>query len=57
MVGVTGDAVEEFERHRSKLFGLAYRMLGSAEETEGVVQDAFLRWYRASALSGAKSRS
>ncbi|WP_433444979.1 sigma factor [Nonomuraea sp. CA-141351] len=42
------DAVEEFERHRSKLFGLAHRMLGSAEEAEDVVQDAFLRWHQAS---------
>ncbi|GAA3774820.1 RNA polymerase sigma factor SigJ [Plantactinospora mayteni] len=49
-MGVTGDAVEEFERHRSKLFGLAYRMLGSAEEAEDVVQDAFLRWYHAPAV-------
>jgi RNA polymerase sigma-70 factor (TIGR02957 family) len=47
---VTGDAVEVFERHRSKLFGLAYRMLGSAEEAEDVVQDAFLRWHQASAV-------
>lgn len=45
--GVTVHAVEEFERHRSKLFGLAYRMLGSAEEAEDVVQDTFLRWHRA----------
>lgn len=50
LVGVTVDAVEEFERHRSKLFGLAYRMLGSAEEAEDVVQDAFLRWHQASAV-------
>ncbi|WP_433411188.1 RNA polymerase sigma-70 factor [Microtetraspora malaysiensis] len=49
-MGVTVDAVEEFERHRSKLFGLAYRMLGSAEEAEDVVQDAFLRWHQASAV-------
>ncbi|MCG5215859.1 RNA polymerase sigma-70 factor [Streptosporangium sp. KLBMP 9127] len=47
---MTVDAVEEFERHRSKLFGLAYRMLGSAEEAEDVVQDAFLRWHHASAV-------
>ncbi|MGK5555874.1 RNA polymerase sigma-70 factor [Actinomadura kijaniata] len=44
------DAVEEFERHRPKLFGLAYRMLGSAEEAEDVVQDAYLRWHQASTV-------
>ncbi|MFG1960785.1 RNA polymerase sigma-70 factor [Nonomuraea sp. NPDC049028] len=47
---MTGDAVEEFERHRSTLFGLAYRMLGSAEEAEDVVQDTFLRWHHRSAV-------
>ncbi|MFD2469498.1 RNA polymerase sigma-70 factor [Amycolatopsis silviterrae] len=48
---MTADAVEEFERHRPKLFGLAYRMLGSAEEAEDVVQDTFLRWHRADAVA------
>lgn len=39
--------VEVFEDQRSRLFGLAYRMLGSATEAEDVVQDAFLRWHKA----------
>lgn len=34
---------ETFEQHRSLLFGVAYRMLGSASEAEDAVQDAFLR--------------
>jgi RNA polymerase sigma-70 factor (ECF subfamily) len=34
---------DEFERQRSHLFALAYRMLGSASEAEDVVQDAWLR--------------
>jgi RNA polymerase sigma-70 factor (TIGR02957 family) len=34
----------EFERHRPRLFGLAYRLLGSASDAEDVLQDAFLRW-------------
>jgi RNA polymerase sigma-70 factor (TIGR02957 family) len=34
---------DEFERQRSHLFALAYRMLGSAAEAEDVVQDAWLR--------------
>ena len=47
---MAADGVAEFERHRSKLFGLAYRMLGSAEEAEDVVQDTFLRWHQASTV-------
>jgi RNA polymerase sigma-70 factor (ECF subfamily) len=34
---------EAFEQHRRLLFGVAYRMLGSASEAEDVVQDAYLR--------------
>src|SRR5919202_1886271 len=33
--------------HRPRLFGLAYRMLGDVDEAEDVVQEAYLRWYRA----------
>jgi RNA polymerase sigma-70 factor (ECF subfamily) len=36
-----------FEEHRSRLFGVAYRMLGSRAEAEDVVQEAYLRWHRA----------
>lgn len=38
--------VEVFERHRRRLFGLAYRMLGSVGDAEDAVQDTFLRWHR-----------
>jgi RNA polymerase sigma-70 factor (TIGR02957 family) len=41
---VIGQAVEEFEAQRPRLFGIAYRMLGEAAEAEDVVQDAYLRW-------------
>ncbi|WP_309144447.1 RNA polymerase sigma factor SigJ [Streptomyces sp. BR123] len=34
----------DFEEHRSRMFGIAYRMLGSAGEAEDAVQDAWLRW-------------
>ena len=34
---------EEFEAQRPQLFGLAYRLLGSASEAEDAVQDAYLR--------------
>jgi RNA polymerase sigma-70 factor (ECF subfamily) len=35
-----------FEEWRSLLFGIAYRMLGSAADAEDVVQDASIRWIR-----------
>lgn len=34
----------EFERHRARLFGIAYRMLGSVDDAEDVLQEAYLRW-------------
>lgn len=36
-----------FELHRPRLFGIAYRMLGSRTEAEDIVQDAYLRWHAA----------
>lgn len=36
---------DPFERHRPRLFGLAYRMLGTRADAEDVVQDAWLRWH------------
>ena len=38
------DGVSVFESIRPRLFGIAYRMLGSAAEAEDIVQDAWLRW-------------
>lgn len=37
-----------FEQHRPRLFGIAYRMLGSRADAEDVLQEAYLRWHRAS---------
>lgn len=34
----------EFDQHRSALFGLAYRMLGTVGDAEDIVQDASIRW-------------
>jgi RNA polymerase sigma-70 factor (ECF subfamily) len=34
-----------FQQHRPRLFGLAYRMLGSPSEAEDVLHDAWLRWH------------
>ncbi len=38
------DALAVFEAVRGRLFGIAYRMLGSASEAEDIVQEAWLRW-------------
>ena len=40
------DRGETFERHRGLLFGVAYRMLGSASDAEDVVQEACMRALR-----------
>jgi RNA polymerase sigma-70 factor (ECF subfamily) len=37
----------DIETLRPRLFGLAYRMLGSRQDAEDAVQEAFLRWQRA----------
>ncbi|MFJ6570214.1 RNA polymerase sigma-70 factor [Streptomyces sp. NPDC091292] len=44
---MTSAPADEFEPLRPRLFGLAYRMLGSADEAEDAVQDAYLRWHGA----------
>ncbi|WP_426730134.1 RNA polymerase sigma factor SigJ [Myxococcus faecalis] len=38
--------IEDLQRHRPRLLGLAYRMLGELAPAEDVVQDAFLRWHQ-----------
>ena len=39
-------ALAAFEGERARLFGIAYRMLGSVREAEDVLQDAYVRWHR-----------
>ncbi len=39
-------AVEEFLNERSRLLGIAYRLLGSMWDAEDIVSDAMVRWLR-----------
>jgi RNA polymerase sigma-70 factor (ECF subfamily) len=39
--------MDDFERLRSRLFGIAYRMTGTATDAEEIMQDAWLRWQTA----------
>jgi RNA polymerase sigma-70 factor, ECF subfamily len=41
------DRTDEFQHERAYLFSIAYRLLGSVTDAEDVLQEAYLRWYRA----------
>lgn len=38
-------ASDPFSQHRPRLFGVAYRMLGTRSDAEDVLQEAWLRWH------------
>jgi RNA polymerase sigma-70 factor, ECF subfamily len=48
---------DPFERERLRLFGIAYRMLGSKSDAEDMLQEAWLRWHhsRPSELCSAQA--
>jgi RNA polymerase sigma-70 factor (ECF subfamily) len=41
------DRLEVFDQHRSLLFAIAYRMLGTAADAEDMLQETFIRWQQA----------
>lgn len=36
-----------FDAHRRRLFGLAYRMLGTRDDADDALQEAYIRWHNA----------
>jgi len=48
-------SADVFERLRPKLFGIAYRMLGTVAEAEDAVQDTYLRWLQVRTLASDDS--
>jgi len=54
---VAATRAEQFDALRPLLFGIAYRMLGSVQDAEDIVQDAYLRWERASEAEVASPKA
>ena len=52
---IEAERLATFERQRPKLFGIAYRMLGSVMDAEDVVQDALVRWLQLPDVSSVES--
>lgn len=46
--------IDEFQKHRDRLFALAYRMLGLRSNTEDILQEASMQWMQ---LDGDEIRS
>ncbi len=41
------NAVAVFDQHRRRIFGIAYRMLGTVADAEDIVQETWIRWQNA----------
>ncbi|MFC6883317.1 MULTISPECIES: RNA polymerase sigma factor SigJ [Actinomadura] len=49
--------MDEFEEHRGHLWGVAYRILGTAADADDAVQETWLRWRRADRANVADARA
>jgi RNA polymerase sigma-70 factor (ECF subfamily) len=50
MMATTEDEkIEIFDRSRSRLFGIAYRMLGTRDDADDILQEAYIRWHKTDA--------
>ena len=39
--------IKIFKKYRARLFGIAYRMLGTQAESEDILQEAYIKWHQA----------
>lgn len=44
------EKVEIFKQYRARLFGIAYRMLGTHMDAEDVLQEAYIKWHQANEI-------
>ena len=51
------DRLGAFHQHRTLLFAIAYRMLGSAADAEDILQETFIRWQQAPAIDIESTRA
>lgn len=49
MVTTEDEKVEIFDRSRPRLFGIAYRMLGTRDDADDILQEAYIRWHKTDA--------
>jgi RNA polymerase sigma-70 factor (ECF subfamily) len=43
----TENKTDTFDQHKPRLFGIAYRMLGTRDDAEDILQEAYIRWHTA----------
>lgn len=46
-VAETDKRIDLFDQNRGRLFGIAYRMLGTRDDAEDILQEAYMSWHKA----------